>query len=105
MKEPHEKEVYSNLGDDTVKEKPKCKLGQLAIPSFIRSVSSSGESTNYSNEVYSITEVFHDTIPSFRINYLCERYNDKFLRSRSVTLDENNKVMKKLISIQKYNKW
>ena len=70
----NEKQVYSNLRDDRVKQKPKYNLGQLVRISDIRSVFSKGYSTNYSYEVYTIIEGFHDTIRSYRINFLPERY-------------------------------
>ena len=65
----NEKQVYSNLRDDRVKQKPKYNLGQLVRISDIISVFSKGYSTNYSYEVYTITEGIHDTIPSYRINF------------------------------------
>ena len=42
------------------------------------------------------TEVMQDTIPSYRINYFPQRYNKNLLRSTNLTLEESNKVMKKL---------
>ena len=51
-----------------------------------------------------MTEVSHDTIPTYRIDYLPERYNENLLRSTNLTLDEKKQVMKKLNLIQKYKK-
>ena len=68
-KKSNEKLVYSNLQDRRVKQQPKLKLGQQVLTSKIRRVFSKGDSTNYSYEVYTITEVIHDTIPSYRINF------------------------------------
>ena len=75
----NEKLVYSNLQDQRVKQPPKFKLGQLVRTSDIRLVFSKGDSTNYSYKLYTITEVMYDTIPSYRINYLPERYNQNLL--------------------------
>ena len=99
-KKANEKIVYSNLQDKRKILNPKYKLGQLVRVSDIRRVFSKGDSTNYSYKLYTITEVIHDTIPSYRIDYLPERYNENLLLSTKLTLDENNQVMKKLNLIQ-----
>ena len=54
--------------------------------------------------MYTITEVIHDTIPSHKIDYLPERYNQNLLLPTKLTLDENNQVMKELKLIQYCNK-
>ena len=95
-KKVNEKEVFSNLRDDREVRKPKFKLGDLVRTSDIKKVFSKGDSTNYSYKLYTITEVIHDTIPSYRINYLPERYNENLLLPTKLTLEQNNKIMKKL---------
>ena len=92
--------VYNNLKDTREIQKPKFKLGQLVRVSDIRRVFSKGDSTNYSYKIYTITEVIHDTIPSYRIDYLPERHNQNLLLPSKITLDENNQVMKKLNLVQ-----
>ena len=92
--------VYNNIRDDRVKRQPKYKLGQLVRTADIKKVFSKGDSTSWSYKLYTITEVIHDTIPSYRINYLPERYNENLLLPTKLTLDENNQVMKKLNLIQ-----
>ena len=57
---------------------------------------SKGDSTSWSYKLYIITEVIHDTIPSYRINYLPERCNQNLLLPTKLTLEENNKIMKDL---------
>ena len=99
-KKSNEKEVYSNLQDDRQKQTPKYKLGQLVRTADIKRVFSKGDSTNYSYEVYTITEVIYATIPSYRINYLPERYNENLLLPTKLTLEQNKKVMKELNLIQ-----
>ena len=99
-RQSNEKIVYSKFQDRRVKQKPKIQLGQLVRTSDIRSLFSKGDSTNYSYEVCTITQVIHDTIPSYRINYLPKRYNQNLLRPTNLTLDENNQVMTKLNLIQ-----
>ena len=99
-KKSNEKEVYSNLKDNREIQKPKFKLGDLVRTADIKIVFSKGDSTNYSYKLYTITEVIHDTIPSYRIDYLPERYNENLLLSTKLSLDENNKIMKELNLIQ-----
>ena len=96
----NEKEVYSSLQDKRKKLNPKFKLGQLVRTADIKRVFSKGDSTNYSYNLYTITEAIHDTIPSYRISYLPERYNENLLLPTKLSLDENNQVMRELNLIQ-----
>ena len=99
-KKSSEKLVYSNLKDDRVKQHPKYKLSQLVRTADIKRVFSKGDSTNWSYKLYTITEIIHDTIPSYRIDYLPERYNENLLLPTKLSLEENNQVMKELNLIQ-----
>ena len=99
-KKSNQKLVYNNLQDRRVKQLPKFKLGQLVRTADIKKVFSKGDSTNWSYKLDTITEVIHDTIPSYRIDYLTERYNENLLLPTKLTLDENNKVMGELNLIQ-----
>ena len=99
-KKLNQKLVYNNLKDDREVLKPKFNLGQLVRMADIKKVFSKGDSTNYSYKLYTITEVIHDTIPSYRIDYLPERYNENLLLPTKLPLEENNQVMKKLNLIQ-----
>ena len=99
-KKVNEKLVYSNLKDNREIQKPKFKLGQLVRTADIKKVFSKGDSTNWSYKLYTITEVIHDTIPSYKIDYLPERYNENLLLPTKLTLEENNQVMKELNLIQ-----
>ena len=99
-KKVNEKEVFSNLRDNSEFQKPKFKLGQLVRRADIKRVFSKGDSTNWSYKLYTITEVIHDTIPSYRINYLTERYNENLLLPTKLTLEQNSQVMKELNLIQ-----
>ena len=96
----NDKIVYNNLRDDRVKQLPKFKLGQLVRTADIKRVFSKGDSTNWSYKIYTITQIIHDTIPSYRNEYLPERYNQNLLLPTKLSLDENNKVMKELNLIQ-----
>ena len=99
-KKSNEKLVYSNLEDRRVKQQPKYKLGQLVRTADIKKVFSKGDSTNWSYKLYTITEVIHDTIPSYRIDYLPERYNENLLLPAKLSLEQNNEIMKELNLIQ-----
>ena len=95
-KKSNEKLVYSNLQDRRVRQKPKYILGQLVRTADIKKVFSKGDCTNYNYKEYTITEVIHDTIPRYRIDYLPERYNENLLLPTKLTLEQNNQVMEKL---------
>ena len=99
-KKSNEKEVYSNLKDKRKKLNPKNKLCQLVRTADIKRVYSKRDSTNWSYKLYTINEIIHDTIPSYRIDFLPERYNENLLLPSKLTLDENNKIMKELNLIQ-----
>ena len=99
-KKSNEAEVYSNLKDNREVRKPKYILGQLVRTADIKRVFSKGDSTKYSYILYTITEIIHDTIPSYKIDYLPERYNEKLLLPTKLTLEQNNQILKKLNLIQ-----
>ena len=99
-KKSNERKVYSNLQYQRVKQQPKFKLGQIVRTADIKRVFSKGDSTNWSYKLYTITEVIHDTVPSYRMNYLPERYNENLLLPTKLSLEENNQVMKELNLIQ-----
>ena len=67
-KKSNEKIVYRNLKDNREAHKPKFKIGQLVRTADIKKVFSKGDSTNYSYQLYTITGVIHNTIPSYRID-------------------------------------
>ena len=99
-KKSNQKLVYNNLKDDREAQKPKFKLGDSVRTADIKKVFSKGDSTNWSYKLYTITEVIHDTIPSYRIDYLPERYNENLLLPTRLSLEENTQVMKELNLIQ-----
>ena len=99
-KKLNEKEVFSNLKDKREIQKPKFKLGQLVRTADIKKVFSKGDSTNWSYKLYTITKIIHDTNPSYKIDYLPERYNENLLLPTKLSHEQNNPVMKKLNLIQ-----
>ena len=96
IKKTVEKEAFSNVEDRRSRQKPKFKLGHLVRTADIERAFSKCDSTNYSYKSYTITEVIHNTMPSYRIIYLPERYNENLLLSTKLSLGENNQEMKKL---------
>ena len=99
-KKSNEKIVYTNLQDRRLKQLSIYKVGHLERTADIKQFFSKVDSTNWSYKLYTITEVIHDTIPSYRIKNLPERYNEKLLLSTKLSLEENIKAMKELNLIQ-----
>ena len=93
-KKSNERKVHSNLKDNREVRKPKFKLGKLVRTADIERDFSKVDSTNSSYKLYTIIEVIHDTIPSYRIDYLPERYNENSLLPTKLTLDEKIKLWK-----------
>ena len=92
----NQKKVLNNLQDKRKKQKPKFKLGDLVRTADIDKTFSKGDTTNWSNKLYMITKVIHETIPSYHIDFLPERYNQSILKKSKLTLSENDQVMSKL---------
>ena len=90
----------SNLQGRIEKQTTKFKLGQLVRTADIKRNFSKGDSTKYSFNFYKTTEITHDTIPSYRIKYLPERYNQISLLPIKLSLEQNNQIKKKLNLIQ-----
>ena len=99
-KKSNGKAVINNFEKNREIGKPKIRLGQLVRTADIKRDFSKGDSTHYSYKLYTITEVFHDTIPSYRITHLPERYNQKILGPAKLTHYENYQVLKELNLIQ-----
>ena len=78
------------------KHEPRFRSVQLVRTAVIEIVFSKRDSTNWSDRLYTKTQIKHDTILPNTINYLPERYNEDLLKSTNLPLDENNQVMKKL---------
>ena len=95
-KKSNEKLVYSNLQDRRDKQQPEFKLCQLVRTVEIKKVFSKGDSTKGSYKIYTITEIIFDTIPSYKNDYLPERYNENLLLSTKLCLEQNNQIKKEL---------
>ena len=88
--------VYKNLLDKRKKVKPKFQINDLVRTADLKKTFSKGDTTNWSYKLYKITEIINDTIPSYKIDNLKERYNESLLKKTELTLKENKDVMKKL---------
>ena len=72
--------VYKNLLDKRKKIKPKYEIGDLVRTADSKKTFSKGDMTNWSYKLYKISEIINDTIPSYKINNLPERYNESLLK-------------------------
>ena len=88
--------VYKNLLDKRKKVKPKFQINDLVRTADLKETFSKGDTTSWSYKLYKITEIINDTIPSYRLDNLKERYNESLLKKTELTMKENNAVMKKL---------
>ena len=88
--------VYKNLLDKRKKVKPKFQINDLVRTADLKKTFSKGDTTSWSYKLYKITEIINDTIPSYRLDNLKERYNESLLKKTELTMKENNDVMKKL---------
>ena len=88
--------VYKNLLDKRKKVNPKFQINDLVRTADLKKTFSKGDTTNWSYKIYKITEIINDTIPSYKIDNLPERYNESLLKKTELTLKENKHVMKKL---------
>ena len=82
--------------DKRKKIKPKFQINDLVRVADLKKMFSKGDTTNWSYKLYKITEIVNDTIPSYKINNLPERYNESLLKKTDLKLKENDNVMKKL---------
>ena len=88
--------VNINLLDKRKKIKQKFQINDLVRTADLKRTFSKGDTTNWSYKLYKITEIINDTIPSYKIDNLKERYNESLLKKTDLTMKENDNVMKKL---------
>ena len=72
----NEGHIHNNLLAKRKKVKQKFQINDLVRTSVLKKTFSKGDTTNWSYNLYKITEIFNDTIPSYRSNNLPERYNE-----------------------------
>ena len=88
--------VYKNLLDKRMKITPKFQINDLVRTADIKRNFSKSDTTNWSYKLYKITEIIKDTIPSYHIDNLTERYNESLLKKTELTMKENDNVVKKI---------
>ena len=62
--------VYKNILDKRKKNNAKFEIGDLVRTADLKKTFSKGDTTNWSNKMYKITELINDTIPSYKIDNL-----------------------------------
>ena len=88
--------VYKSLLDKRKKVKPKFQINDLVRVADLKKTFSKSDTTNWSYKLYKISEIINDTIPSYKIDNLKERYKESLLKKTDLTLKQNKDVMKKL---------
>ena len=79
-----------------MKVTPKFQLNDLVRTADLKKTFSKSDMTNWSYKLNEITEIVNDTMPSYKINNLPERYNGSLLKKTELSLKENDNVMKNL---------
>ena len=89
--------VYKNLLDKRKKVNPKFQINDLVRTADLRDKHFlKSDTTNWSYKLYKIIEIINDTIPTYRLDNLPERYNEALLKKTQLSLKENDAVIKKL---------
>ena len=88
--------VYKNLFDKRKKIKPKYEIGDLVRTADLKKTFPKSDTTNWSYKLYKISEIVNDTIASYHIDKLPERYNEALLKKTELTPKQNKDAMKKL---------
>ena len=88
--------VYKNLLDKRMKITPRFQINDLVRTVDLKKTFSKSDTTNWSYNLYKITEIVNDIIPGYKINNLPERYNQSLLKKTNLTMKKNKDVMKKL---------
>ena len=72
--------VYNNLLDKIERIGPKYKIIDLVRTTDLKK----GDTTNWSYKLYKITEIINDTLPSYKLDKIKERYNTKHCWKRQI---------------------
>ena len=88
--------VYKDLYDKRKRIKTKFQIYDLVRTTDLKKTFSKSDTTNWSHKFYKITAIINDTIPSYHIDKLPERYSESLLKQTELTMKENKNVMKTL---------
>ena len=79
------------------KIQPKFQLNDLVRTADLKKKTfSKSDTTNWFYKLFKITEIINDTITSYHLDNLPERYNEALLKKTKLEMKENINVMKKL---------
>ena len=92
----NERYVYHNLLDKRQIIQPKYQVNDFVRTADFKKTFSKGDTTNWSVILYKVTEDINDTMSSYRIDNLPERYYEALLKNTELTLKENKAVVKAL---------
>ena len=95
--------VYKNLLDKRKKIKPKYEIVNLVRTADLKKTFSKKDTTNWSYKLYKNTEIIKDTIPSYQIDNLPERYNESLLKKTELTMKKKTKLLRKNYQLIWYN--
>ena len=80
--------VYEHLLNKRKKIKPKFQINNLVRTADLKKTFSKGDTTNWSYKFYKNTEIINDTIPSYKIENLKQRYNESLLKKTELTMEK-----------------
>ena len=72
--------VNKNSLEKREKIKPKYKIGDLVRTADLKKTFSKSDTTNWSNKLYELTEIFDETIPGYKRDVLKKRYIESLLK-------------------------
>ena len=78
--------VYKFFFDKRKKKTPKFQINNLVRTADLKKTFSKSDATNWSYKIYKIKEINNDTIPSYKINNLKERYKKALLKRTELTM-------------------
>ena len=74
--------------------KPKFQVNNLVRTADLKKMFPKSDTTKWFHKLYKITEITNDTIPSYKMDHLKERYNGASLKKTELTMKENDSVIK-----------
>ena len=74
--------VCNNLLDKRKTIETKFQVNDLVRTAYLKRIFSKGDTTNWSYKLYKITQIVNDTIPSYKIDQLPQRYKEALLKKK-----------------------
>ena len=88
--------VYNNLLDKRKKTKPKFQVNDLVRTADLKKTFSKSDTSNWSYDLLKITDYVNDTIPSYKIDNLAEKYNESLLEKDGVNNERKQRCYEKI---------